>query len=98
MDAISTDETVKACADRFHGVTGFNKNPYLDHVTRFPIVAGMREAGGDDHTVLILVENESVHREPPLTTVNRKLCPVVSFLPLGYPIKAANSTMERLRV
>jgi len=37
----------------------------LDHVAGFPIVAGGGKSGGDDHAIMIFVENEAVQREPP---------------------------------
>ena len=47
------------------GIHRTDKDPDLDHVSGFPIVAGGFETGGDDHAVAILVENESVHWTPP---------------------------------
>jgi hypothetical protein len=99
VDAIAANETIETRFDCGNRINGFDQNPDLNHVAGFPIVAGGGEAGGDDHTGLILVDYKAVaHREPPLITVNRTLCPVVSFRPVGYPMNAANSTMERLRV
>jgi hypothetical protein len=51
--------------DRFHGINGFHQNPDLDHIARFPVVGCFGEAGGDDDTVLVFVDYEAVHREPP---------------------------------
>jgi hypothetical protein len=64
MDARSTDKPIKSRPDRFRGGNGFNEYPNLNHVTRFPVVAGGFETGGDDNPLGILVEDESVHREP----------------------------------
>ena len=65
VDAVSTDEAIQALFDGFHRIHGFDQNPDLEHVARFPVVGGMREAGGDGHPVLVLVEDVAVQREPP---------------------------------
>jgi hypothetical protein len=70
----------------------------LNHVAGFPVVTGGLEARRDDDTVAIFMEDESVHATPPWITANRMLWPVVSLGPVGYPMKAANSTMDRFRV
>jgi hypothetical protein len=67
MDAGTADEAIQARLDCFHGVHRFDKDPHLNHRARLPVVTGNLEAGGNDHSVAIFVENESVaHREPPL--------------------------------
>jgi hypothetical protein len=38
VDARSTDETIKALFDCFHGINGFDQNPDLNHVAGFPVV------------------------------------------------------------
>ncbi len=99
VSAITADDAVKSGSNRGDGVNGFAEDPHLDHVTGFSIVGGFGKARRDYDTVLIFVEDKSIaHREPPLITVNRTLCPVVSFRPVGYPMKAANSTIERFLV
>jgi len=46
--------------DRFHGIHKLHKDPDLDHIAGFPIVGSFGEASRDDHSVLILVDYESV--------------------------------------
>jgi hypothetical protein len=66
VDAGTANETIQALFDRFNGINGFDKNPNLDHIARFPVVRSFGEAGGDDDTGLILVDYKAVdHREPP---------------------------------
>ena len=65
VSAVSTDQTIQAGSDRFHRILGFNEYPNLNHVARFPVVAGCGEAGGDNHPGGIFVEDEAVQREPP---------------------------------
>jgi hypothetical protein len=65
VDTRSADEAVKSRPDRFRGGNGFNQDPHLDHVTGFTVIGGVIEAGGNDHAVRVLVEKETVHREPP---------------------------------
>jgi hypothetical protein len=36
----------------------------LDHVTGFPVIGGVIEAGGDDHAGVVFVEDVAVQREP----------------------------------
>jgi hypothetical protein len=99
VHAIAADQTVQARADRFGGGNGFNEYPNLNHVSGLPVVRRGREASRDNDSVGVFMKDESVaQREPPLMTVNRKLWPVVSLRPDGYPMKAANSTMDRFRV
>ena len=66
VDAGSADQTVQALLDRLDGVHGTDKDPYLDHRARFPIVGVGLEAGGDDNAQGILVEDEAVQRAPPI--------------------------------
>jgi hypothetical protein len=82
MDAIAADQTVQPRSNCFGRGNGFDKNPNLDHIARFPIVGRGREAGRDDHAVAILVKDKSVQRAPPLITVKRTLWPVVSLGPV----------------
>jgi hypothetical protein len=99
MHAISADEAIQAGFDRFRGGNGFDQNPDLDHIASLPVVGRGFKSGRDNHTVAIFMKDKSVaHREPPLITVKRMLWPVVSLGPVGYPMKAANSTMERFLV
>ena len=65
VDAGTTDQTIQAGSDCFHGVAGFDEYPHLDHVTRLSIVGGFGEARGDDHPLGVFVENEAVQRTPP---------------------------------
>jgi len=65
VNAVAADKPIKARADRFGGGNGFNQDPNLDHVARFPIVRGVIEAGGDDNAQGVLMEDETVQREPP---------------------------------
>jgi hypothetical protein len=60
MDAISTDQTVKAGSDRGHGVNGFDQDPHLYHVSGFPVVAGGLKPGGDYDPGVIFMEEKSV--------------------------------------
>lgn len=83
MDAIAADQTIRTGANRFHGIHGFDQNPYLNHVASLPIVAGFIESSGDDHTVLVFVENKAVaHRTPPsaIGTIERS-----SLVGTGFP-------------
>jgi hypothetical protein len=98
MDAIATNQTVKARSNCFRGGNGFDQNPNLDHVARFPVVGRGFKSGRDNDPLRVFMKDESVQREPPLITVKRTLWPVVSLGPVGYPMKAANSTMDRFRV
>ena len=68
MDAVSTDEAIQARFDRFHGVTGFNQNPHLEHVAGFSIVAGGLKARCNDDPQGVLMKEKAVQREPP--TIN----------------------------
>jgi hypothetical protein len=66
VNAVAADKTVKAGFNRFGRGNGFNQDPDLDHVARFPIVRGMSKARGDDNPQGVLVEDETVvHSEPP---------------------------------
>jgi hypothetical protein len=48
------------------GINGFDKNPNLDHIARFPIVRLGGKAGRDDNAMGVLVENVAVaQRTPP---------------------------------
>jgi hypothetical protein len=67
MDAIAADQTIKARTDRFGRGNGFDQNPHLDHVARFPVVGGGFETSGDDHAQGVFMKDKSVaHREPPI--------------------------------
>ena len=65
VDARSTDEAIQAGSDCFHGVTGFNQDPHLEHVSGFAVVGSFGEAGGDNHAHGVFVDNEAVQRTPP---------------------------------
>jgi hypothetical protein len=82
MDAISADEPIKTRSNCFGGGNGFDKNPNLDHIARFPIVGGRLKSGRDDHAVAIFMENEAVQREPPLAmgTIERS-----NLVGTGFP-------------
>ena len=70
MDAISTDQAVKAGSDCGNGVLRFAENPDLDHVSGFTIVGRSGEARRDHDTVLIIVDDVAVaHREPPIDSM-----------------------------
>jgi hypothetical protein len=47
------------------GVHGSDKDPNLNHVAGFPVVAWRLEARRDDHAGRVFVENKSVHAIPP---------------------------------
>jgi hypothetical protein len=69
MHAIAANNPVQAGSNRGNRIFRFAENPHLDHVSGFPVIGGGGEAGRDDHTVGVLVENEAVaHSEPP--TIN----------------------------
>jgi hypothetical protein len=82
VDATAANETIETRFDCGNRINGFDQNPDLNHVAGFPVVRWGFETGGDDHTDVVFVDNEAVHREPPLITVNRTLCPVVSLRPV----------------
>ena len=65
VSAITADNAVKSGANRGNRVFSFAENPHLDHVARFPIVRRVGKARGDDHAVLIFVDNKAVQRTPP---------------------------------
>jgi hypothetical protein len=66
MDAVAADKPIESLLNRFHGVNGFDKDPNLNHVARFPIVGGMSKARCNDDPLRVLVEDEAVaQREPP---------------------------------
>jgi hypothetical protein len=70
MHAVTADEAVKSCPNRFCGGNGFNEYPNLDHVARLPVVGTGFEARCDDDTVLVLVKEKTVaHRLPPIDSM-----------------------------
>ena len=68
VSAIAADNAVKTGLDGGHRVFRFAEDPHLEHVAGFPVVGCMGEARGDGHPGVILMEDESVQREPP--TIN----------------------------
>jgi len=78
VDAWSTDETIESLLNRFHGVNGFAKDPDLDHIARLPIVGWGGKAGCDDHSVLILVDDEAVHRRPPIDSMRATMAMMIA--------------------
>jgi hypothetical protein len=66
MHAIAANQSIEAFLNCADGVAGFDQNPHLDHVSRFPVVRSFGEAGRDDHTMGVFVENEAVHWAPPI--------------------------------
>ena len=69
VDAVAANQTVKAGSDCFHRIHGFAQDPYLNHVSGFPVVGGGGKAGGDHDTVGVFVKDEAVQRAPPLLTI-----------------------------
>ena len=66
VDAVAADEAVQARSDCFHRIHGFAQDPYLNHVSGFPVVAGCGKTGGDNDSFGVFVENEAVaHSTPP---------------------------------
>jgi len=65
VDTVTANQTIKARADCFGRGNRFNEYPHLDHIAGFPVVGGVIEAGGDDDPQGVLVEDETIHREPP---------------------------------
>ncbi len=66
VSAIATNDAVQTGFDCSNGVHGFAKDPHLDHVAGFPVVAGGGKARRDDNPLGVFVENKSVaHRVPP---------------------------------
>jgi hypothetical protein len=98
MSAVAADDSIKSGFNGCDGVLRFAEDPYLNHIAGFPVVRSFGESRGDYDTDGIFVENEAVQLAPPWITVKRTLWPVVSFRPDGYPINAANSTIERFLV
>lgn len=65
VSAIAANDAVQAGTDCGNGILRFAENPDLNHVAGFPVVGGGSKARRNDHTSMILVENEAVdHREP----------------------------------
>jgi hypothetical protein len=82
MHAIAANQSIEAFLNCADGVAGFDQNPHLDHVSRFPVVRSFGEAGRDDHTMGVFVENEAVHWAPPLAmgTIERS-----NLVGTGFP-------------
>jgi hypothetical protein len=77
VDAGTADQTVQPFLDCADGVHGFDKNPNLDHIARFTVVGRGFKAGGDDDSVAIFMENESVHATPPF--IARRIARTADF-------------------
>ena len=95
VSAIAADNAIQAGFNRGHRIFRFAQNPDLDHVAGFPVVARGFKAGGDHDTDVILVENESVQREPP--TINSATQSARAEITRNAPIKSARAIRKGLR-
>jgi hypothetical protein len=67
MDARSADKPVKAGSDCFCGTHRAHEYPNLNHVSGFPVIAGVIEARGDNDSLRVFMKDEAVvHRRPPI--------------------------------
>ena len=94
MHAIAADNPIQAGSNRGHGVFRFAENPHLNHVSRFPVIAGGFEAGGDDHAGVVFVENEAVQSKPP--TRNSATQSARAEITSAAPIKSARAVRKGL--
>ena len=67
----------------------------MEHVSGFTIVGSFGEAGGDGHTVLILVEDEAVQRTPP--TMNSATQSARAEITRNAPIRSARAIRKGFR-